>query len=151
MAETHVISALVAKYRELSGRLAACEKEAETLRLHLSHLEATIPLFKEGFDLSTIAPKQQYRRNPALKKGEVTRAAYDALRTASGQLTSREIVVQVLRLKGIEPSEAEIQNARNSIGTCLKKKQAQGVVVSDGGHPRRWRLVDDQKSSARQS
>jgi hypothetical protein len=141
MAETHVISALVAKYRELSGRLESCEREAAAIREHMTHIEATIPLFKDGFDVSAIRSKQQYRRNPAVKKGDVARGAYDVLREAKEPLTSLEIVTRMMEAKGIEPSLAELQNARNSVGTCLKKKQAQGVVVSDGGHPKRWRLV----------
>jgi hypothetical protein len=141
MAELHVISALVTKYRELSGRLAACEREATGLRDDLSHIDAAIRVFQSDYDLSAIRPKQQYKRNPALKKGEMVRGAYDVLREAGEPLTALEIVTRVLAARGIEPSKAELQNARNSVGTCLRKKQREGTVAADGDHPKRWRLV----------
>jgi hypothetical protein len=130
MAELHVISALVTKYRELSGRLAACEREATGLRDDLSHIDAAIRVFQSDYDLSAIRPKQQYKRNP-----------YDVLREAGEPLTALEIVTRVLAARGIEPSKAELQNARNSVGTCLRKKQREGTVAADGDHPKRWRLV----------
>lgn len=142
MAESYVVNALIAKYAELSGKLEACRKDAATIETYLTHLDATIRLFKEDFDAIKVRPKQQYKRNPALKKGEMVRNAYDVLRTANEPLTSREIVIRVLHRKGIyQPSEADIQNARNSVGTCLKKRLKEGIVIADNGHPKRWSLA----------
>jgi hypothetical protein len=141
MAESHVVTALIAKYAELSGRKEACEKESAALWEYMMHIQATLSLFKEGFDITSILPKHQYKRNPALKKGEGIREAYSILRTANEPMTAYELALRILSARGIaEPSKAMVQNLRNSIGTCLKKKEKEGVVVSDGSHPKRWKL-----------
>lgn len=141
MAESHVVTALIAKYAELSGRQKACEKEAAAIREYLKHLEITLSLFKEGVDVAGILPKQQYNRNPMLKKGEGIREAYSILRTANEPMTAYELAVRILSARGIkEPSKAMVQNLRNSIGTCLKKKEKEGVVISNNDHPKRWEI-----------
>lgn len=141
MAESHVVTALIAKYAELSGRKEACEKESAALWEYMMHIQATLSLFKEGFDITSILPKHQYKRNPALKKGEGIREAYSILRAANEPLTSFELAVRILKARGIEePSKVMIQNLRNSIGTCLRKRQKEGVVVSNGDHPKRWEM-----------
>ena len=58
MAEPHVISALVAKRAELLGLIEQREREIETLRGQLAHLDATLLLFKLDADLAAIRPKR---------------------------------------------------------------------------------------------
>ena len=132
MAYPHVITALVGKYRRLSGELAACEKRAAGLRDDLSHLEASIRLFACSYNISGITLKRTYRRNGLFKSGELRRLAMDILRTAQGPLTSRELVMLTMGRKGIaEPGEQAIRQLRGTLNGCLTRREKAGLVVSE--------------------
>jgi uncharacterized protein (DUF342 family) len=49
MAETHVKSALIAKHSEITGQIQAHEKALKNLIDQLSHIEATINIFKPDY------------------------------------------------------------------------------------------------------
>ena len=68
-----------AKRAEISGHIYDLEKHA------------TIKLFSPDTNPDSIPPKRAYRRTRHLAHHELSRLTQDALRTASGQLTSAEI------------------------------------------------------------
>ena len=56
MAEPHVLTGLVNKYRETAGKLKACEAEAVRLQTDLQTLHAAIQIFKPDFDSGIVIP-----------------------------------------------------------------------------------------------
>lgn len=142
MAETHVISALVTKYGELSGKLKACEKEAEQLRVDLSHIDAAIRVFKADYDTSAIIPRRPRRSDPRFKKGVFIRTALDILRTASDPLTARELAKRTLEYQGIsQPDERAIEQLRRGLNGGLMKRLKEGSVIADASYPKRWVII----------
>jgi hypothetical protein len=101
MAEPHVITALVGKYRQLSGKLLVCERDAAAIRADLAHLDAAIRLFKADYDTGSIPPKRPYRPNRLFRKGTLSRNSMEILRPATEPLTAREIVLATLREQGV--------------------------------------------------
>jgi len=143
MAELHVVTALVEKYRELSGKLKACEKEADKLKVQLSHVDAAIRIFREEFDTGAILPKRLYRRNPHFKKGVFIRSAMDVLREAPEPLSARELARLTLQRQGIsEPDNDAIEALRRALNGCLMKRAKDGsVAMHEDTYPKRWELV----------
>ena len=81
MAETHVVSALVDKYAELSGLILDYQKKIDQMRVAVGHLDASIKLFAPDYDLRSIRCKVPMRpRNQFFRQGEVSRMALDILR-----------------------------------------------------------------------
>ncbi|MDD5273817.1 MAG: hypothetical protein PHU14_14005, partial [Methylovulum sp.] len=82
MAETHVISALVAKRSELAGQVAHHKKEAARLSEDVKLLDATIRLFEPDYKTEAISPKRYQEKNAFFKHGEGGRTVLDILREA---------------------------------------------------------------------
>lgn len=142
MAELHVVTALISKYRELSGKLAASEKECERLKADLSHIHATIRVFNADFDPGTIKPRRPYRRNPLFKRGNLVRTALDILRSADEPLTTRELTTRILEYHGIPPSnDHELEQLRKGLHSCLMQRAKNGDILVDGSYRKRWAIA----------
>ncbi len=57
MAEPHVVTALVAKRAEITGRIEHTQTSLRQLIIDLDNLDATLRLFKPDIDLEEIRPK----------------------------------------------------------------------------------------------
>ena len=63
MAESHVVSGLVAKRAELAGQIEAHRRELAQLEAHVEHLDGAIKLFAPDYKLEGIRAKPPRRRN----------------------------------------------------------------------------------------
>src|ERR1700726_4301096 len=106
MVEPHVISALRHKRAEISGHIHDLEKRITRQRANLANLDATIKLFSPGTNPDAIPDKRAYRRTRYFARNELSRLTQDALRTASGPLTSAEIAATVMQAKEMPPDDA---------------------------------------------
>src|ERR1700675_1543868 len=106
MTNSHVISALRLKRTEISGHIHDLEKRIARPRANLANLDATIKLFSPGTNPDSIPPKRSYRRTRYFARNELSRLAQDALRTASGPLTSAEVAGAVMQARGMAVDEA---------------------------------------------
>lgn len=73
MAESHVVSGLVAKRSEVSGLISHYQHEIARLQGDMQHLDATIKLFDPEYDLRTIRPKQVRQSSRLFANGECHR------------------------------------------------------------------------------
>src|ERR1700675_4910338 len=106
MTSTHVISALRLKRAEISAHITDLKKRIAPQRANLRNLDATIKLFSPGENPDAIPPKRAYRRTRYFAHNELSRLTQDALRTASGPLTSAEIAATVMQAKGMPSGDA---------------------------------------------
>src|ERR1700730_12907974 len=109
MTDTHVISALRLKRAEISGYIHDLEKRIARQRADLANLDATIKGFSHDINPDAIPPKRAYRRTRYFARNELSRLTQDALRTASGPLTSAEIAAAVMQAKGMLPDDAAVK------------------------------------------
>ena len=78
------------------------------------------------------------RSNSWFKPGELARLLLDVLRTAPAALSVREITVQVMERRGLDPQDARtaellrklVSNALNRQAADLVERIQDGVVVS---------------------
>jgi hypothetical protein len=139
MAETHVITALNRKYGELKGHLDRHSSEAKKLRKSMAHVEATIRLFRDDYDVSAIAPIMPNKAIRWRSNGYGIRLAIQAMKEADKPLTTHELAVLALERAGIP---YDLQTARDvscSLRQSLQRRVGNGVVVVDG-FPKRWAL-----------
>ena len=139
MAEKHVITALNRKYAELKGQADRHSNEARKLRKSMAHVEATIRLFREDYDVSAIAPVMPNKAIRWRSNGYGIRLAIQALKEADKPLTTHEVAVLVIERAGIP---YDLQTARDvgcSLRQSLKRRVGKGVVIVDG-FPKRWAL-----------
>jgi hypothetical protein len=105
-------------------------------------LDATIKLFSPGTNPDAIPPKRAYRRTRYFARNELSRLTQDALRTASGMLTSAEIAAAVMQAKGMAADDAafkEIVAARAL--TVLRRLTKRGAAIKFGtSRDAKWAL-----------
>jgi hypothetical protein len=133
MTNSHVVSALRLKRAEISGHIHDLEKRIARQRANLANLDATIKLFSPGANPDAIPAKRPYRRTRYFAHNELSRLTQDALRTASGPLTSAEIASAVMQAKGMPNDNAafkEIVAAR--VLTALRRLAKRGAAAKSG-------------------
>jgi hypothetical protein len=140
MAETHVISALNRKYGELKGHLDRHSKEARKLRKIMAHVEATIRLFRDDYDVSGIAPIIPNKAVRWRSKGYGIRLAIEVMREAGKPLTTHELALLTMERAGIAYDLDTARDVACSLRQSLKRRVGKGVVVVDG-YPTRWALT----------
>ncbi len=141
MAESHVVSGLVAKRSELAGMLADFQRRITALQGHLAHVDATIKLFSPDFDLRTVKAKQVRQRNHYFDRGEGQRLALDALREIGEPVRLVEIAKKIAGWKGFD--EAELSGVEHSLDAILRRAELTGRVerVSRDALGIVWRLI----------
>jgi hypothetical protein len=142
MTNSHVVSALRLKRAEISGHIHDLEKRIGRQRANLTNLDATIKLFSPGTNPDAIPPKRPYRRTRYFASNELSRLTQDALRTASGPLTSAEIAAAVMQAKGLPLDDAAFKEivAVRAL-TVLRRLAKRGAVVKHGtSRDAKWAL-----------
>lgn len=142
MAESHVVSGLVAKRAELAGQAEAHRKALEKIGDDLRHIDATIKLFSPAFDLRTVKAKAPRARAQHFRPGEVPRTILDVLRETGTAMTSRQMAEAALRRKGVEPTPEKTEQLQKGILAALKTLEGkERVVLADPiGAARAWKL-----------
>ena len=137
MAEAHVVAALKDKRAELSGSIADLEKRIGQHRADLLHVDAVLRLFAPEFEPATIPPRAVRRPNSWFKPGELARLLLEVLRTAPAALSVREITVEIMERRGLDPQDARtaellrklVSNALNRQAADLVERIQDGVLV----------------------
>lgn len=127
MAESHVISGLVAKRADLSGLIAQHRQEMARLQGDLQHLDATIKLFEPDYDLRTIKSKQVRQRNQYFERGEGQRLVLEALRVLGKPALLSEITQAVVGIKAF--SADDLPAVEHSLDSILRRAETAGRVT----------------------
>lgn len=162
MAGKVFFAALERKYAQLLGELAVMEREVEPLmgvaaiaeatecldrrreqmEGSLAHLEAVCRLFDPSRTLRRVrAVRPVEKKNPA-GGGGIAHAALAILREAPAPMSAREMMREIIRLRGRErPSEKEADRIVVSVLDAMRRHEGHGVVVKYPGKPARWSLT----------
>jgi hypothetical protein len=105
-------------------------------------LDATIKLFSPGTNPDAIPPKRAYRRTRYFAHNELSRLTQDALRTASGPLTSVKIAAAVMQAKGLPLDDGAFKEIVAVLAlTVLRRLAKRGAVVKNGtSRDAKWAL-----------
>ena len=122
----------------MSGSIADLEKRIGQHRADLLHVDAVLRLFAPEFEPATIPPRAVRRPNSWFKPGGLARLLLEVLRTVPAPLSVRDITVQVMERRGLDPEDARtvellrklVSNALNRQAADLIERIQDGVQVS---------------------
>lgn len=150
MAESHVVSDLIAKHADLSGLTRFHRAEIERIASDLKHLDATIKLFAPEMDLRHLGSKRRVNssRTSGFRLFESRQShiwVLDQLREAVEPLTTAMMAERVIVAKGLEESmelRAAIQRTLPGTLRSLEKRR----LVEDAGRAENglavlWRIA----------
>ena len=134
MAESHVVSGLVAKHSELAGIIQFHRAEIERVAADLKHLDATIKLFSPEIDLRILGAKRVTSSSASMggfkhfKGSESHTLVLDQLRVATEPLSAVMICTAIMADRGMEETkELRISIQRTLTGT-LRRLEKRGLV-----------------------
>ena len=128
MAESLVVSGLVAKQGELAGEVEHHRRELQRLADELGHVDATIRLFDPGYDLGAIRVRQRGHRHQWFGPGECQRLVLDVLREAAEPLSGNELTHALLVRKDLEGHREAPAQVKKTASAVLRRLLAKGVV-----------------------
>lgn len=127
----HVVTALIAKRRELAGQIEHIQGELRRTTVELDHVEATLRIFAPTIDLEGLAPRPVPTAHHAFR-GEVSRIILEALRKADRPLSTTELTERVMKERGLNMDDVALRRTMGKrIGACLNHwRRVRGVVES---------------------
>lgn len=129
MAQSHVLSGLIAKRAEIAGKIEAMQREMRTLIATVGHIDATIRTFDPSMALEDITPKLPPRFQAF--KGEVSRILLDALREAKMPLPVFDLTLSVAAGRGINTDDKPFMIIlRRRVDAALRNMRKRGLVRS---------------------
>lgn len=146
MAETHVVSGLVAKRSELAGLIEHYQAEMRRIGSAIGHIDAAIKLFDPDYDLRTIRAKAHRKRNMYFKQGECSRLVLDILRQANTPMATDEVAVALMKGKGLDTNDAELVKFTKKAAITALRQQAnrnliQSLGLDEDGLTLRWEMA----------
>ena len=128
MAETHVVSALMAKRSEVAGAIADLERRAAQQRADLVHVDAVLRLYAPELEPDCIPSRAVRRRNGWFKPGELVRLVLDILRVAPAPMPTREIAAAVMTRRGLDPADTHTARLVGKLVNNTLARQAGDLV-----------------------
>jgi len=132
MAESHVVSGLVAKRGELAGEAERYRREWQRLTDELGHLDATIRLFDPDYDLGGIRPRQRRRGQRWFGPGECQRLVLEILRDAAEPLSDQGVTVAVATRKGLQDRPEALAALQKTTLAVLRRLVGKGAARAAG-------------------
>jgi hypothetical protein len=126
MAESHVVSGLVAKRGELAGEAEHCRRELRRLADELGHLDATIRLFDPDYDLGGIRARRRRSAHHWFGPGECQRLVLEVLRDAAGPLSDQGVTAAVVARKGMQDRPEVLAPLQKTALAVLRRLGGQG-------------------------
>ena len=132
MTESHVISGLVAKCSELSGKLDYHQNQVKQTQQDITALQAAIKVLDADYDLRRIKRRQYRQKNHFFRPGEGNTLLLDGLREAAGHVTTTDLVEGIARTKGYDLEKIDRRAFTASLFTIIKRLQNKGIVEEVG-------------------
>ena len=141
MAESHVVSPLVAKRSEVAGQIADLERKIAQQRADLVHVDAVLGLYAPELEPDRIPSGAVRRRNGWFKSGELVRMVLDTLRVAPAPMPTRDIAAAVMLRRGLDPADARTARLIGKLVSNALTRQASELVEKIALHQSvTWRL-----------
>ena len=128
MAESHVISGLVAKHSELAGEIDYHQYMLRQIKDNLTAVDTAIKLFDPDYDLLSIKTKGVRSKNKFFRHGESNTIIMDIMRIAGRDMSTADIVEEAANRKGIDLDCIDQRAFTASLFTILKRLQKKEIV-----------------------
>lgn len=142
--QTHVMSALINKQRELMGLIEHHEAEIMRIRESMDHVEATMRLFDPEFNMRGVKTKQRRVKSAYFAHGEVAQSVLAMLREAGEKgISTKEAADILLKEKKVDnPPKKTISSVQKTVLQAMKMHERKRIVrhEMDHGGVYRWFL-----------
>lgn len=137
MAESHIVSGLVAKHSELAGIIQFHQTEIERVVADLKHLDATLKLFAPEMDMRSLGTKRVRKACVGggfkrFKSKESHTLVLDQLRVATEPLTTAMICTAIMADRGIEDTKELRTSIQRTLTGTLRRLGQRGVIKEVG-------------------
>jgi hypothetical protein len=138
------VQGLIRKRAEMAGQVTALQAQLGELICALSHIDASIRVFKPDIDLEDL-PERLAPAPFTGFRGEIQRFLLDELRGANHPLSTLELAERVMRKRGLDPADRVVfKLISHRTGYSLAKLRKAGKAVSQRAHrtaPLEWNLA----------
>lgn len=128
MAESHVISALVAKRAELAGLLEHHQKEIKRIRENITTIDSSIKIFEPDYNIQSIKVKRYRRGNNYFQPREANRLILEVLREAGEPIDTGEVTKRVAEKKGYKLEELDYSKFQSYLTTTMSRQRSKGLI-----------------------
>lgn len=137
MAESHIVSGLVAKHSELAGLIKFHRAEMARVAADLKNLDATLKLFAPEMDLRSIGTKRVRKTSVGggfkrFKNKESHTLILDQLRVATKPQTTAMICTAIMSDKGIEDTKELRTSIQRTLTGSLRRLCQRGLIKEAG-------------------
>jgi hypothetical protein len=137
MAESHIVSGLVAKHSELAGLIKFHRSEMERVAVDLKHLDATLKLFAPEMDLRSLGTRRVRKASigggfKRFKCKESHKLILDQLRVANEPLTTATICTAIMADRGIEVTKELRTSIQRTLTGSLRRLCLRGLIIEAG-------------------
>ena len=140
----HTIDGLIRKRAEMAGQVEALQVQLGALIGDLTHVDATIRVFRPDIDLADLPEKLAPAPFTGFR-GEIQRFLIDELRKANHPLSTFDLAERVMKKRGIDPSDRVMfKLIAKRTGYALAKLRKAGKATSARTHrsaPLEWQLI----------
>jgi len=138
------VQGLIRKRAEMAGQVTALQAQLGELIAAMSHIDASIRVFKPEIELDDLPEKLAPAPFTGFR-GEIQRFLLDELRKANHPLSTFNLAEAIMRKRGLDPADRVVFTliARRT-GYGLAKLRKSGRVTSHRAHrtaPMDWELA----------
>ncbi len=127
----YALAALRERRAEIAGEITSLEERLRYLRQAVEHVDGALALFDPDGNPALIKPKKPYHRVKLFGAGKLNRLILDALREATGPLSTAEVVERLCA--GLSYGEMAAKGMRPRIRSNLHYLwKVRGLVVKEG-------------------
>lgn len=125
----HTISGLLTKRADLFNEAERLRDRLAEIRNDLGALDRTLNVLGYTGDLDAAMPRQ--KREVIFGKGELSKAIYGELRTATGPLSSRDIAREIVAMRGEDARDRKyLAELTKRVSKALRAMREAGEVRS---------------------
>lgn len=137
MAESHIVSGLVAKHSELAGLIQFHRTAIERIVTDLQHLDATLKLFAPEIDLRSLGTRRVRQSSVGggfkrFKSKESHTLVLDQLRVAAEPLTTVMMCTAIMADRGMEDTKELRTSIQRTLTGTLRRLEQRGLVIDVG-------------------
>jgi len=128
MTDEHVVSGLIRKRAELTGKIDAMQTELRQMLIDLDNLDATLHIFAPDVALVAIKPKPLPPKHHAFR-GELSGILLPTLRQFPDGLTLPDLAKHVMAERGLDTSDYQlVRMMTRRVGAAMRHQRRNGVV-----------------------
>lgn len=126
---SHTVNGLLQKRADLFNEAERLRDRLAEIRNDLGALDRTLTVLGYTGDLDAAMPRQ--KREVIFGKGELSKAIYGELRTATGPLSSRDIAREIVAMRGEDARDRKyLSELTKRVSKALRQMRAEGNVRS---------------------